>query len=93
MLVKLPFVSVIMPIRNEIDHIDMVLNALVNQDYGLENFELLIADGLSDDGTYDVIKYYSEKYNNIKLLLILKKLYLLGLIKLYQSQKEKLLQE
>ena len=74
MLVKLPFVSVIMPIRNEIDHIDMVLNALVNQDYGLENFELLIADGLSDDGTYDVIKYYSEKYNNIKLLLNFEKI-------------------
>ena len=58
-----------MPIRNEIDYIDIVLDAIVKQDYGLANYEVLIADGLSDDGTYDIIRYYQKKYDNIKLIL------------------------
>ena len=66
---KFPFVSIIMPIRNEIDYIDITLNAITKQSYGLENFEVLIADGLSEDGTYDVISYYEKKYDNIKLVL------------------------
>tara|TARA_Y100000591_G_C21848186_1_gene709955 strand:- start:1885 stop:2946 length:1062 start_codon:yes stop_codon:yes gene_type:complete len=66
---KVPFVSVIMPIRNEIAYIDLVLDAIIRQSYGLTNYEVLIADGLSNDGTYDIIRYYQKKYDNVKLIL------------------------
>lgn len=48
-----PLVSVIMPVRNEADFIARSLRAVLAQDY--PNFEVLIADGLSTDGTRAII--------------------------------------
>lgn len=50
-----PFVSVIMPVRNEEAFIARSLGAVLTQDYPLERFEALIADGESDDRTREVI--------------------------------------
>jgi succinoglycan biosynthesis protein ExoA len=48
-------VSVIMPIRNEAGFIPRSLGAVLAQDYPADQMEVLIADGMSTDGTRDVI--------------------------------------
>lgn len=48
-----PFVSVIMPVRDEGKFIDRGLGAVIAQDYPPERFEVLVADGMSDDDTRD----------------------------------------
>jgi glycosyltransferase involved in cell wall biosynthesis len=52
----LPFVSVIMPIRNEADFIAQSLAAVLNQDYPHDRMEILIADGISTDDTRRIIQ-------------------------------------
>jgi glycosyltransferase involved in cell wall biosynthesis len=51
-----PLITVIMPIRNEEAFIAQSLGAILNQDYPQDRLEILIADGLSDDRTLDVIR-------------------------------------
>lgn len=46
-----PFVSVIMPIRNEGRYIDRCLRSVLCQDYPHERMEVLLVDGMSDDNT------------------------------------------
>lgn len=50
-----PFVSVIMPVRNEEAFIARSLGAVLAQDYPTDRIEALVADGESDDRTRDVI--------------------------------------
>lgn len=58
-----PFVSVLIPVRNEEKNIPNLLNSLLLQDY--QNIEILVLDDNSTDNTYQVIHDYSIKYNNI----------------------------
>lgn len=51
-----PFISVIIPIRNEAAFIEQSLGAVLSQDYPPEKVEILIADGMSDDGTPAIIQ-------------------------------------
>ena len=51
-----PFVSVIMPVRDEGKFIDRGLGAVIAQDYPPERFEVLVADGMSDDDTRDRVR-------------------------------------
>jgi succinoglycan biosynthesis protein ExoA len=51
-----PFVSVIMPVRNEAQCIALSLNAVLHQDYPAGRMEILVADGDSDDGTLEIIQ-------------------------------------
>jgi succinoglycan biosynthesis protein ExoA len=50
-----PRVTVIMPIRNEKAFIARSLGAVLGQDYPAERMQVIVADGMSDDGTRDVI--------------------------------------
>jgi succinoglycan biosynthesis protein ExoA len=50
----MPRVSVIVPVRNEAAHVRRTLLGLVAQSYA--DFELLVIDGRSDDGTADVVR-------------------------------------
>jgi glycosyltransferase involved in cell wall biosynthesis len=61
MLSSQPFVSVIMPIRNEADFIAQSLGAVLAQDYPHHQIEILIADGMSDDNTREIIRSMSAK--------------------------------
>ena len=53
---RLPFVAVIMPIRNEARHIRLSLGAVLAQDYPEERMEVIVADGMSDDGTREIVQ-------------------------------------
>jgi succinoglycan biosynthesis protein ExoA len=49
------FVSVIVPCRNERRHIRTFLDSVMRQETARLDWEIIIADGLSDDGTRDIL--------------------------------------
>ncbi len=65
---KILFVSIIIPCRNEKNFIGQCLESIAKQTYPKENLEVLVIDGISSDGTKEIVKTYIEKYPFIKLL-------------------------
>ena len=63
-----PFVSVIMPIRNEGDFVARSLGAVLAQDYPHELMEVIIADGMSNEGTRQIVSSFQTKYSNVRLI-------------------------
>lgn len=53
-------VSVIIPIRNEADHILNCLNSLINQDYPEGLFEIIVVDDQSYDETPDILEAFDH---------------------------------
>jgi glycosyltransferase involved in cell wall biosynthesis/SAM-dependent methyltransferase len=51
-----PFVTAVMPVRNEAASLRRSLASLVAQDWPPERFEILVVDGASTDGTADVAR-------------------------------------
>jgi succinoglycan biosynthesis protein ExoA len=65
----LPFISVVIPVRNEEGHLGAVLESLEAQDYPSDRYEILVADGNSTDGTSRVVeKIASSSATRVKLL-------------------------
>lgn len=50
-----PQVSVILPCRNEVQHIEPCLRSILAQKSPVGGFEVVVADGMSTDGTRDVL--------------------------------------
>jgi len=67
-MTQTPFISVVVPIRNEAKYIKECLMSIVEQDYGLGNFEIIVVDGMSDDQTQEVVRNLQQEYPNITLL-------------------------
>ncbi len=57
---RFPFVTIIMPVRNEAGFIERSLRAVLDQDYPQGRMEVIIADGMSDDGTRGIIRRVLE---------------------------------
>jgi len=58
LVTDVPFVSVIVPIRNEARYIRGCLDSIARQDYPHERMEIIIADGLSNDCTKEAVQSY-----------------------------------
>lgn len=65
-MIQPPFVSVIVPCRNEGLYINKCLYSLVHNDYPSSRFEIIVVDGMSDDDTWGIINYFCECYPNVK---------------------------
>ena len=65
-------VSLIIPCRNEINFIKGFFESINNQDYPKELIEIIISDGMSDDGTFE---YLSDLKNSNLILIQNKDLY------------------
>ena len=63
-----PFITIISPTRNEADFIQESLKSVLAQDYPSDRIEILIADGMSTDGTREIIWDFMQKDSCIKLL-------------------------
>lgn len=63
-----PAVSVIVPCRNEAESIHTFLNSLLNQDFGGLVWEVIIADGMSIDGTRDVLLRFSKEHPHVRMI-------------------------
>ena len=58
-----PLVTVIMPIRNEATFIKRSLDSVLAQDYSPERMEIIIVDGVSEDGTREIIRQTLDRAN------------------------------
>lgn len=67
---NLPFVSIIMPIRNESAHIERSLRAVLTQDYPCDLLEVLIADGNSSDDTRAKIAQISQSFPDFWVIVV-----------------------
>jgi glycosyltransferase involved in cell wall biosynthesis len=63
-----PFVTIIMPIRNEADFIEQAIKSVLDNDYPAEKMEILIVDGMSDDGTRDIVAQLSKTDDRLRML-------------------------
>ncbi len=65
---EVPSVSMIVLCRNEKDFIAGCLDSLVANTYPKDRLEVLVADGMSEDGTRSIVESYAEKYPFIRLI-------------------------
>lgn len=61
-------VSIVIPCRNEGNYIEKCIEGFMDQTYPSSNYEVLICDGMSTDGTRDIIEKYQKLYSNVKLV-------------------------
>ncbi|MFN7926763.1 MAG: glycosyltransferase family 2 protein [Blastocatellia bacterium] len=64
----LPFVSLVMPIRNEGAFIARALGAVLAQDYPRERLEILVADGMSTDQTRQIVVQHQARDARVRLI-------------------------
>lgn len=63
-----PFVSVIIPVRNEGARLERCLNSVFAQDYPSNRMEVLVVDGMSTDGTREIVQAYAARHPNVRIL-------------------------
>ena len=61
-----PFVSVLIPARDEEENIVNLLDDLMDQDY--MNMEIIVFDDQSSDHTADKVEMYMERHPEIQLI-------------------------
>jgi cellulose synthase/poly-beta-1,6-N-acetylglucosamine synthase-like glycosyltransferase len=65
-----PRVAVIIPCYNERRTIARVLQAVHDQSIPLEEMEVIVADGMSDDGTRDIVAEFARAHPRLDLRLV-----------------------
>jgi len=68
MSVDTPLVSIIIPCKNEVKHIEDCLNSVLAQKIHGWELEIIVADGMSDDGTREILKRFQEQDNRVRLV-------------------------
>jgi glycosyltransferase involved in cell wall biosynthesis len=63
-----PFVSVVIPIRNEENFIQDCLKSVLHQDYPRDKVEIIIIDGMSNDRTLSIVQDFSGRNKQIIVL-------------------------
>ncbi|MCK4624963.1 MAG: glycosyltransferase family 2 protein [Phycisphaerae bacterium] len=63
-----PLVSIVMPIRNEADFIARSIRGILDNDYPADRMEIIVVDGMSDDGTRRIIEELHAGDSRIKLV-------------------------
>lgn len=63
-----PFVSVIIPVRNEEKFIAQCLQSVADQDYPHDRMEVLVVNGRSEDRSREIVAEFSSRHPTIKLL-------------------------
>lgn len=62
----MPEVSVVMPVYNVVYYIRAAIDSIINQSF--TDWELILVDDCSDDGTLDILREYADSRNNIRLI-------------------------
>lgn len=60
--------SVICPIYNEKKYINECINSIISQDYPKDDIEVIFVDGMSNDGTRDIVSKYSKDFPYIRMI-------------------------
>jgi glycosyltransferase involved in cell wall biosynthesis len=61
-------ISIILPIYNGSKFINNLFDSMKNQTIGFDNLELIFINNKSTDNSLEIIKGFSEKYPNIKII-------------------------
>jgi len=61
-------VSIILPARNEVKYIEKCLHSILMQDYPKDKLEVLVVDGMSEDGTRQTINIFQNRDSRIKCI-------------------------
>jgi len=64
----LPLFSVVLPIRNEAEFIERTIRSIVENDYRPDKIEVVVVDGISDDGTREIVGRMAAQDPRIRLL-------------------------
>ena len=67
-LFEKPAASVVLACRNEIDHIEACLSSILQQEEPQGGIEVLVADGMSDDGTRELLEQLRRKDPKIRVI-------------------------
>jgi len=67
-----PFISVIVPTRNEEKNIENCINSILNVNYPTELYEIIIVNDRSEDNTLNIISKIAAEHNNVKICNITK---------------------
>lgn len=65
---KIPFISIILPIRNEKLFIRDAILSIFDQNYKKDRFEIIVADGCSTDGTIQILNELKKTYSNLYVI-------------------------
>lgn len=65
LMANFPFVSVILPIRNEAAFIEESLGSVIAQDYPPDRMEVLVVDGMSDDATREIVQRVIDQRRDV----------------------------
>jgi len=63
-----PIVSIIVPCRNEAKSIHAFLHSLLSQELDGIRWEAIVADGMSVDGTRDVLLQFSKEHPQVRMI-------------------------
>jgi glycosyltransferase involved in cell wall biosynthesis len=63
-----PLVTVIMPARNEEKFLRCCMDSLLGNDYPPGRLEILVADGMSNDRSREILAEYSERFPFVRVL-------------------------
>ena len=63
-----PLVTSVIPCRNEVRYIGQCLESLIRCDYPKDRLEVLVCDGMSDDGTREIVAGYAARHSFIRLV-------------------------
>ncbi|MCA9467760.1 MAG: glycosyltransferase, partial [Nitrospira sp.] len=63
-----PAVSVIVPCRNEKKHIEKGIRSILTQHSPPDGFEVVVVDGMSDDGTRKILDQLVSEDSRIRLV-------------------------
>ncbi len=66
-IMDLPYVSIVIPVLNGARHINSCLKSLTQLEYPENNFEILVVDNGSTDGTIEIIRAFQTSNPQIKL--------------------------
>ncbi len=64
-----PFLTIVMPVRNERRFISDTIRMLLSQDYPEDRYEIIVADGHSDDGTAELVQELAARHPQIRLVI------------------------
>jgi glycosyltransferase involved in cell wall biosynthesis len=67
-LIENAHVTIIVPCRNEARHIATCLNSIIGNTFDKNRMQVLVVDGMSEDGTREQVKAFSAKYPFVQIL-------------------------
>ena len=62
-----PHVTCVIPVRNGVDSISAAIHSCLDQDY-MGGLDVVISDGMSTDGTREIVSRLAERYQEISLV-------------------------